>query len=46
MFSRVVRQQNLPDEPRGHVHSRPTGYGPAVREPLDKIQKIIKEINP
>ncbi|MGP9504240.1 hypothetical protein ACT3TS_18770 [Specibacter sp. AOP5-B1-6] len=44
----VVRQQNLPDEPRRHVYYQPTGNGHehSVREPLNKIQKIIKEMNP
>ena len=42
----VVRQQNLPDEPRRHVYPQQTGHGHAVREPLNKIQKIIKEMNP
>lgn len=40
----VVRQQNIPDEPRRRVYYQPTGHG--VREPREEIQKIIREMTP
>ena len=42
----MVRQQYLPNEPRGRLYYQSAGHGHAVREPLNKIQKIIKEMNP
>ena len=43
---RMVPQQYLPNEPHGRVYYQPTGHGHAVREPVNKIQKIIKEMSP